>query len=140
VSCLMLVATFPRTATACTCIPLDARHVEPELKEATLVFVGRVKAIEPIAGTETGLRGRYRVILEVTRRWKGPEAPAYGVTTGPISPAGLLRALLGLLESVRGTARPAHERHRRSAGCLGVQTRGHPIPRRKGMQMNCASA
>jgi hypothetical protein len=89
VSCLLFVATVPRTATPCTCKPLDARHVEPELKEATLVFVGRVRAIAPIAGTETGLRGQYRVILEVTRRWKGPEAPAYGVTAGPISPADL---------------------------------------------------
>lgn len=89
VSGLLFVATVPRTATPCTCKPLDARHVEPELKEATLVFVGRVRAIAPIAGTETGLRGQYRVILEVTRRWKGPEAPAYGVTAGPISPADL---------------------------------------------------
>ena len=89
VSCLIFVATVPRTATPCTCIPLDTAHVGAELKQATLVFVGRVKAIEPIAGTEAGLRGRYRVILEVTRRWKGPEAPAYGVTAGPMSPADL---------------------------------------------------
>ena len=89
VSCLIFVATVPRTATPCTCIPLDAAHVGAELKEATLVFVGRVRAIAPIAGTETGPGGRHRVILEVTRRWKGPEAPAYGVTAGPISPADL---------------------------------------------------
>ena len=60
-----------------------------ELEDATLVFIGQVRVIEPIAATETGPRGRYRVILEVTRRWKGPESSAYGVTAGPMSPADL---------------------------------------------------
>jgi hypothetical protein len=83
------IATVSTTATPCTCIPLNAAHVGAELKEATLVFVGRVRAIAPIAGPETGPRERHRVILEVTRRWKGPEEPAYGVTAGPISPADL---------------------------------------------------
>jgi len=89
VSCLVLVAIGPRPATPCTCIPLDVAHVAAELKEATLVFVGRVRSLEPIAGSETGFRAQYRVTLEITRRWKGPEVPAYTVTAGPDSPADL---------------------------------------------------
>jgi hypothetical protein len=89
VSCVVFAVAFPKTATPCTCTPLDVAHVGAELKDATLVFIGQVRVIEPIAATETGPRARYRVILEVTRRWKGPESSAYGVTAGPMSPADL---------------------------------------------------
>jgi hypothetical protein len=84
---LAFVVAGARPAASCTCRPLDVPHFEDEVRGATLVFVGRVKDVQPIPGTE-----RSRVTLEVTRRWRGPEAPTYTVTAGPQSPADLCLA------------------------------------------------
>jgi hypothetical protein len=85
-STLAAAAVGARPATGCSCRPLDAGHVKSELEEAKRVFVGRVRALQPIAGAQPSPLGTpARVTLTVARRWKGPAAPSYTVIAGPLS-------------------------------------------------------